>query len=130
PAEFAAALAELRAELERNPQQPEGWVLLARLQAAQGDAAGARDAYAKALELVPDEPALMVELAQASARADAGHRFDDAAVGLLRQALALQPAHQRARWFLGVAQRQRGQHADAVATWEALLPMVDATTAG
>lgn len=130
PAEFAAAVAELRAELERNPQQPEGWVLLARSLSVQGDAAGARDAYAKALELVPDEPALMVELAQARAQADPRHLFDDEGLALLEQALVMQPANQRARWFLGVAQRQRGLNAEAVATWEALLPAVDATTAG
>src|SRR5690606_27646932 len=62
PAEFAEAVSQLRAELERNPQQPEGWVLLGRSLSVQGDHAGARDAYARALELVPDEPALMVEL--------------------------------------------------------------------
>src|SRR5690606_3276245 len=115
----AEAVSQLRAELERNPQQPEGWVLLGRSLSVQGDHAGARDAYARALELVPDEPALMVELAQASAQAHPQHLFDDEAVALLERAIALQPANQRARWFLGVAQRQRGQDADAVATWEA-----------
>jgi cytochrome c-type biogenesis protein CcmH len=129
PAQFAEAIAQLRAELERNPQQPEGWALLARSLSVQGDAAGARDAYAKALELVPDEPALMVEVAQASAQAHPQHLFDDAALALLERAAALQPANQRARWFIGVAQRQRGLHADAAATWEALLPVVDPSTA-
>lgn len=129
PAEFAQAVAQLRAELDANPAQPEGWVLLARSLSVQGDAAGARDAYARALELVPDEPALMVELAQASAQAHPRHYFDDEAMALLQRATALQPANQRARWFIGVAQRQRGRHAEAAATWEALLPDVDAATA-
>src|SRR5690606_17531249 len=127
--EFAQAVAQLRAELDANPAQPEGWVLLARSLSVQGDAAGARDAYARALELVPDEPALMVELAQASAQAHPRHYFDDEAMALLQRATALQPANQRARWFIGVAQRQRGRHAEAAATWEALLPDVDAATA-
>src|SRR5690606_754818 len=65
PAAFAAAIAQLRAELERNPDQPEGWPLLARALAAQGDFTGARDAFAKAVELVPDNPDLLVEAAQA-----------------------------------------------------------------
>lgn len=129
PAQFAQALAELRAELARNPEQPEGWVLLARALAAQGDHAGARDAYATALELVPDEPALMVELAQAGARAHPRNLFEDQALALLERAIALQPTNQRARWFLGVAQRQRGLDAQAAATWEALLPLVDPSTA-
>lgn len=129
PAQFAEAVAELRAELERNPKQPEGWALLARSLSVQGDHAGARDAYAKAQALVPDEPALMVELAQASAQAHSQNLFDDEALALLERAVALQPSNQRARWFIGVAQRQRGQDAEAAATWEALLPEVDPSTA-
>ena len=129
PAAFAQAIAELRAELERNPEQPEGWVLLARSMAVQGDHAAARDAYRKALELVPDEPALMVEVAQSSAQAHPQNRFEDESIALLERALSLQPGNQRARWFLGVAQRQRGQNAEAAATWETLLPQVDAATA-
>ena len=71
----------------------------------------------------------MVELAQASAQAHPQHLFDDQALALLEQAATLQPSNQRARWFIGVAQRQRGMHAEAAATWEALLPEVDASTA-
>lgn len=129
PAEFAQAIAELRAELERDPEQPEGWVLLARSMAVQGDHAAAHDAYRKALALVPDEPALMVEVAQSGAQAHPQNRFEDASIALLERALSLQPGNQRARWFLGVAQRQRGQDAEAAATWEMLLPQVDAATA-
>ncbi|MGY0651197.1 tetratricopeptide repeat protein [Luteimonas sp. A537] len=129
PAEFAEAVNQLRAELERNPRQPEGWALLARSLSVQGDAAGARDAYAKALELVPDEPALMVEFAQASAQAHPQHLFEDDALVLLQRAATLQPSNQRARWFIGVAQRQRGMDAEAVATWEAMLDEVDPATA-
>ena len=129
PAQFAEAVAQLRAELERNPEQPEGWVLLARSMSVQGDHAAAHEAYGKALALVPDEPALMVEVAQSGAQAHPQNRFDDAAVALLERALALQPGNQRARWFLGVSQRQRGLDAEAAATWETLLPQVDAATA-
>lgn len=129
PAEFAQAIAELRDELARNPEQPEGWVLLARSMAVQGDHAAAHDAYRKALDLVPDEPALMVEVAQSSAQAHPQNRFGDESIALLERALSLQPGNQRARWFLGVAQRQRGQDAEAAATWQTLLPQVDAATA-
>src|SRR5690606_39553903 len=48
---------------------------------------------------------------------------------LLERAVALQPRDQRASWFIGIAQRQRGLAAEAAATWEALLPDVDAATA-
>ena len=129
PAAFAAAVTELRAELERNPNQPEGWPLLARALAAQGDLAGARDAYAKAVELVPDHADLLVEAAQARAQAHPQHVFDDEALALLERATAIEPGNQRALWFIGVAQRQRGQDAEAAKTWEPLLAQVDARTA-
>ncbi|MBB6599433.1 cytochrome C biogenesis protein [Luteimonas sp. MC1825] len=129
PAAFQAAVSELREALARNPDQPEGWQLLARSLKAQGDAAGANAAYAKALELVADDPALLVEAAQARAETHPRKLFDDSAFALLERAVALQPRDQRARWFIGIAQRQRGLDAEAAATWEALLPDVDAATA-
>lgn len=53
---------------------------------------------------------------------------DPEAMRLLEHALAVQPDHQRARWFLGVVQRQAGEPAKASATWEPLLRVVDAST--
>ena len=123
------AIAELEAALQRDPAQPEGWRLLARAYAAQGQAVKARDAFMSALEQIPDDPDLLIETAQARAQATPGNQFDDEALAQLRRALALDPANQRAQWFIGVVQRQRGEDAAAVATWEALLPALDAETA-
>jgi len=128
PETLADAVTQLEAELRRDPNQPEGWRLLARAQAAQGRAEQARDAYAEAVKLAPDEPDLLVEAAEARTLAAADRRFDDQAVAMLRHALELQPMHQRARWFLGIAQRQAQQPAEAAKTWEPLLAVVDAAT--
>lgn len=128
PETLAEAITQLQNELQRNPNQPEGWRLLARSQAAQGNAAQARDAYAKAVKLAPDEPDLLAEAAEARALASEGRRFDDEAIALLRHALDVQPMHQRARWFLGIAQRQAQQPAEAAKTWEPLLQVVGAGT--
>ncbi|MGJ4801833.1 tetratricopeptide repeat protein [Luteimonas sp. SDU82] len=123
------AIAELEAALQRDPAQPEGWRLLARAYAAQGERAKARDAFMKALEHIQDDPDLLIETAQARAQAAPGNQFDDEALAQLRRALALDPGNQRAQWFIGVVQRQRGEDAAAAATWEALLPALDAETA-
>lgn len=114
------ALGRLQEELRRNPRQPEGWALLARAQAARGDFDDAKASFAKAIELIPDDPTLLVEAAQAGARANPGNHFDDAALALLQRALALRPDDQRARLLLGAAQRQRGDAAAAAATWQRL----------
>ncbi|MBP6798768.1 MAG: tetratricopeptide repeat protein [Luteimonas sp.] len=129
PQSLDEAIAQLQAELQRDPAQPEGWRLLGRSYATLGRHAESRDAFMTALRHAPDDAELLVEAAQAVAQADPQHRFDDAALAMLRKALAIDPANQRAQWFLGVAQRQRGEDADAVATWEALLPKLDADTA-
>lgn len=129
PQSLEEAVTRLAAELERNPDQPEGWALLARSHAAMGDAPAARDAYARALELAPDEPDLLVDAAEARARAHPQRQFDGQAMAWLERARQVRPDHARAGWFIGVAQRQAGKAAEAAATWEALLPGVDAATA-
>jgi len=129
PETLSEAITQLRTELERDPNQVEGWRLLARAYDAEGRLPEARNAYARAVQLAPDEPALLAEAAEARAKAADGRRFDAEAVDMLQHALQIEPDHQRARWFLGIAQRQAGQSAEAVATWEPLLGQVDASTA-
>ena len=123
------AVAQLEAALQRDPAQAEGWRLLGRAYSAGQQPAKARDAFARAAVLAPRQPDVLVEAAEATALADPDRRFDAQAVALLQRALQLQPQHQRARWFLGIALRQAGKPAAAARTWETLLPQVDAKTA-
>jgi cytochrome c-type biogenesis protein CcmH/NrfG len=129
PETITDAIAELEAALAREPQLAEGWVLLGRAYRAEGRAVEARDAFARAARLLPDEADVQVEAAEARALAAPDRRIDDEAVAMLDRALELQPRHQRARWFLGIARRQRGEAAEAAAIWESLLADVDARTA-
>lgn len=129
PATIDDAIAQLEAQLAREPQAVEGWRLLGRARAAAGQAEAARDAYARAAALAPEEPDVLVEAAEARALAAPEHRFDTQGLAWLQHALQLQPDHQRARWFLGIAQRQSGDAAAAAKTWEPLLAQVDANTA-
>ena len=129
PTTLDAAVVELQAELKRNPQQAEGWRLLGKSLAALQRFDESRDAFAQALKLLPDEPDLLVEAAQSRLYASKERKLDSDAVALLQRALVLKPDHQRGLWFLGMAQRQEGKSAEAVATWEILLPLVEAGTA-
>lgn len=128
PKTMEEAIVRLEAELRRDPNQIEGLRVLARAYASQERPADARDALERAVALAPDDPDLLTEAAEARAIAAPGRRFDDESIAMLRRALAQQPMHQRARWFVGIAQRQRGQAAEAAATWEPLLAMVDGST--
>ena len=129
PQTLDAAIAQLEAQLQRDPQAVEGWRLLGRAHASAQEPGKSRDAYARAAALAPDEPDVLVEAAEARALAAPEHRFDERATAWLGHALELQPQHQRARWFLGIAQRQRGDAAAAARTWEPLLDQVDDGTA-
>lgn len=129
PETLADAVTQLKAELARDPNQVEGWRLLARAHMAQDDLPAAIVAYDRALKLAPDDADILTEAAEVRARSHADRSFDEVSVAMLQHALAHTPDHQRARWFLGIAQRQAGDAAAAVATWLPLLSQVDATTA-
>ena len=129
PETLGEAIAQLEAELQRNPGQADGWRLLAQALQRESQPVKSRDAFAKAVALSPDDADLLAEAAQSRALADPNRLFDAEAVRLLQRALGLRPDHQRARWFLGIAQRQAGDNAAAAATWEPLLAQVDAATA-
>ncbi len=128
PETLGDAIAQLEIEMQRNPNQAEGWRLLAQAYQREDQPLEARDAFAKAVELAPADPSILTEAAQSRALADDKRLFDTQAVAMLQRALTADPAQQRARWFLGIAQRQAGDNAAAAATWEPLLSQVDAAT--
>ncbi|HVK52197.1 MAG TPA: tetratricopeptide repeat protein [Pseudoxanthomonas sp.] len=129
PQDLDTAVKQLEAALARNPNEVEGWSLLGRTYLSMERYADAKAAFAKALALAPDNADVLVENAQARLYADPRKQLDAEGVALLERALKIAPEHQRARWFLGVAQRQQGKPAEAAATWEPLLANVDGNTA-
>lgn len=128
--DLASNAAQLRQALQADPSQTEGWILLARAEALLGNTTAAEAAWQQALAQAPDEPALLVEAAQARADADPQRRIDDTGLAWLEQARRLDPQAQRALWLIGIAQRQRGQPAAAAQTWQQLLALLDGSTAG
>jgi cytochrome c-type biogenesis protein CcmH len=129
PTNLEEAIVQLEARLAEEPASVEGWVLLGRSRIAQERWADARDAFAKANALLPDDPDLMVEYADALMRASVDGRFTPQATELLEKVVAGAPTHQRALFYLGAQRFQAGQAAEAAQIWERLLPLVDARTA-
>lgn len=129
PETLDEAIVQLERRLAEEPASVEGWVLLGRSRMAQQRWPEARDAFARAHALLPDEPDLMVEYADAQMRAAPDGRFPASAVALLEKVVAGQPAHQRGLFYLGAQRLQSGQPAEAVKVWEQLLPLVDGATA-
>jgi len=129
PATLQQGVRELEQALEREPQRADGWALLGRSELALGNTEKANQAFSRAVALAPDEAPLLVEAAQARAQGDAGKQFDDTALQWLKHAQQVDPTSERAGWLIGIAQRQRGQDAEAAATWEALLPRLEPAAA-
>jgi cytochrome c-type biogenesis protein CcmH len=129
PASLEQGVRELEAALAREPQRADGWALLGRSELALGNLDKANQAFTRAVGLAPDEVPLLVEAAQARAQADPSKRFDGIALQWLRHAQQVDPNSERAGWLIGIAQRQRGQDAEAAATWEALLPRLEPAAA-
>jgi cytochrome c-type biogenesis protein CcmH len=119
----------LEEALAREPQRADGWALLGRSELALGNIDKANQAFARAVALAPDEVPLLVEAAQARAQGDAAKQFDHTALQWLKHAQQVEPNNERAGWLIGIAQRQRGQDAEAAATWEALLPRLEPAAA-
>ncbi len=119
------AVAQLEAHLEAEPTDIEGWTLLARAQLAMGHPDKATAAWDHAVTLDPDNADLLVASVEARSQADPKHRIDDIAQERLTHALAIQPTHQRGLWLKGIGDYQRGDFADAAATWTRLLPQLD-----
>ena len=67
-----AMVGNLAAKLEQQPDDVEGWARLGRSYMVLKEPQKARDAYAHALKLKPDDPALRQAHAEASRAADGG----------------------------------------------------------
>jgi cytochrome c-type biogenesis protein CcmH len=118
------ALDQLRAHLASNPNDAQGWGLLAQADMEMQKPDQARDAFDHVLKLTPNDTTAMVGWAEADAAAQENHRIQGRARDLLEQAVKLEPNNQRALWLLGISDYQQGQYADAAARWRILQPQL------
>jgi cytochrome c-type biogenesis protein CcmH len=125
PMDFQQALGELRAHLAQQPNDAQGWALLAEATTALKQPEQARDAWNHVLEITPNDVAAMVGWAETDSMVRDDHQIDGRALDLLHRALEQQPDSQRALWLLGISQFQHAQYADASATWRRLQPLLE-----
>ncbi len=105
---------QLRDKLQREPDNVEGWLLLARSYVTQQRYGDAAMAYERAYELRPNDGRLMADYAEALALAN-GSRLDGLPTDLAGRALKLEPDNPKALWLSGMAAMQRGEREVAVA---------------
>ena len=115
---------QLRQRLEANPDNAEGWFLLGRTYMRLQDYTRAAEAYERVVQLLPDDPAGLLSLADALTMRD-GRRSGPRALELLQKALSIDPNSITALWLLGNAAADKGNIASALGYWQRAYPLLD-----
>src|SRR5690606_13588779 len=119
-----SSIDELVARTERhlaaNPADGRGWSVIAPVYLRLGRHADAVSAYRKALEHMETTPLLLAGLGEALAAAHEGMVTGEARA-LFERALALDPSHEKSRFFLGLALAQEGAFGAARTQWRELI---------
>jgi cytochrome c-type biogenesis protein CcmH len=116
-------VAELASRLENNPDDLEGWRLLANSYMALGQYEQGRVAYQQLWTRtpVPDND-LKIAFAESQILTDRGSLTGDAG-RLVEEVLAVQPSNPKALWYGGLVALELGQEATVRARWTSLLAM-------
>ncbi|MGH8818595.1 MAG: c-type cytochrome biogenesis protein CcmI [Achromobacter pestifer] len=122
--DMALAINALAQRLRGAPDDADGWYTLARSYETLGRYNDAVAAYQQVLRLVPGQPAVLADMADALLSANQGTP-DANSIAAVAQALAAQPDQPKALALAGMMALRRGDAAEALAHWErlqALLP--------
>ena len=117
--DMALAINALAQRLRATPDDADGWYTLARSYETLGRYTDAVAAYQQVLRLVPGQPAVLADLADALLSANQGVP-DANAIAAVAQALAAQPDQPKALALAGMMALRRGDAAEALAHWERL----------
>lgn len=122
--EMALAINALAQRLRAAPDDADGWYMLARSYETLGRYNDAVAAYQEVLRLVPGQPAVLADLADALLSARQGQP-DETSIAAVAQALQADADQPKALALAGMMALRRGDAADALTHWErlrALLP--------
>ena len=124
PEKINEMVASLAAKMQANPDDMQGWLMLARSYKSLGRFDEAVQAYAKAEKVINDDPNLLASYAEAIAMAN-GKGITGKSVQLIERALKIDPKHGHSLFLAGAAAMEAGDTKKAIAYWEALLPQVE-----
>lgn len=119
PEQLNEMVQQLAARLVKEPGNIEGWVILARTYYTMRKFPEAAAAYEKLTQLVPDEPDLLADYADALAMSQ-GRDLSGRPFELVQAALKIDPTHWKALAMAGTAAFDRKDYKGAVDLWERL----------
>ena len=118
-------ISALKQRMDENPEDPEGWLILGRSLKTMQKYDEAEEALRNANRLVPDNPSIMVELAESILFTSGTPEVNPEALQLIESALALDPNQQKGLWIMGMASAQDGDDEQALAYWTRLQEQLD-----
>jgi cytochrome c-type biogenesis protein CcmH len=120
---------KLAMKLKSQPDNADGWALLARTYVQLKRYSDAVPAFEKSASLLPKDPHLMADYADALAMSQGG-KFDEKSESLIDKALALDPLHVKALMLKATLEFNRKNYPAAIKNWEKLLTVqgLDAET--
>jgi cytochrome c-type biogenesis protein CcmH len=118
--DMEALVAKLAERMEKQPpgqaSDTEGWVMLGRSYAAMQRFPEAKRAFARALQLMPDEPQILADQADVLAMMQ-GRNLDGEPMALIERALKNDPSNLKALALAGTAAFERKDYAGAINYW-------------
>lgn len=118
-------VAQLAARLEKNPDDPKGWAMLARSYKALGRYELAERAFDHLGGFLDQDANLLADYAEVLARKANGN-FDGKPQAALDKALAIESDNAQALALTGIAAYQRQAYGEAAGYWERLLAVLPA----
>ncbi len=118
--QIEAMVGQLAERMKENPNDAQGWAMLARSYTVLSRFADALPAYRRASELQPPNAALLADWADAVA-ATQGRADNPESVSLVARALALDPKHVKGLALAGTIAYERGDFKGASAQWQKIV---------
>lgn len=120
PEQIARMVDQVKARLRGNPDDVEGWYMLAKSTQALGRYEEAVSAYREIVKRVPPDAQLLADFADTLAVAN-GRSLDGEPMRLIEQALSVDPNNVKALALGGTAAFQKQDYAKAAALWKKLV---------
>lgn len=121
--EMQKMLDDLRAKLEKDPKNANGWFMLARTAAQMNRFDESVEAFKKLNALVPNNADIIADMADMMAAAN-GKVITPDIEALLKKALRLDPNQWKALALLAIQAWDRQQYVNAALYWQKLLQVV------
>ncbi|HEY6805012.1 MAG TPA: c-type cytochrome biogenesis protein CcmI [Pyrinomonadaceae bacterium] len=122
-AQIEANVQKLADKLKANPSDPAGWIMLARSYNSMERYGEATGAYAKAVELNPNDADIWAEYAFATAMAN-DRKLEGKPTELINQALKVDPQNPKALQLAGTAAFDAKDYKKAIEIWQRVLSRV------